>query len=182
MEINLFVKKIKQIREKQRIKKLSVRILLIIMIILALLMIVLSSAALKIANSNKELEKKIGLTKNKITQLEDVESKQVYLLSKLGSFANLLKLQERHQAVAETIFDLIPNGTTLQGFEVNEKGIIDLAGNVPDWLKLFELLKRIKESSTSQLRVVKADVNKIGFGSKGGINFNINIVLSGAPE
>lgn len=182
MEVNLFAKKIKQLRDRQRIKKLSGRILLAGMLMLALLMIVLSALALGIAGSNKNLGQKISLTKNKITQLQDVESKQVYLVSKLGSFANLLKLQERHQAVAETIFGMVPNGTTLQGFEVNEKGTIDLAGSVPDWLKLFELLRRIKEQTTGQLRVVQAQVNRIGFGKTGAINFDINIVLSGASQ
>lgn len=182
MEVNLFAKKIKQLRDRQRIKKLAGRILLVSMLILALLMVALSGYSLSIANSNKNLEQKISLTKNKITQLQDVESKQVYLVSKLGSFANLLKLQERHQAVAEAIFGMIPNGTTLQGFEVNEKGIIDLAGSVPDWLKLFELLRRIREQTTGQLSVVQAQVDRISFGKTGAINFDINIVLSGASQ
>lgn len=182
MEVNLFAKKIKKLTARQRIKKLTGRILLVSMLMLALLMIGLSGVALKIVNSNKRLEQKISLTKDKITQLQDVESKQVYLVSKLGSFANLLKLQERHQAVAETIFNMIPDGTTLQGFEVNEKGTIDLTGSVPVWSKLFELLQRIKEQTTGQLRVVQAQVNRISFGKTGEISFGINIVLSGASQ
>lgn len=182
MEVNLFAKKIKKIRDQQRIKKLAGRILVLIILALALIMIVLSGYSLNIANSNKNLERKISLTKDKITQLEDVESKQVYLVSKLGSFADLLKLQERHQAVAETIFNLIPSGTTLQGFEVNEKGMIDLSGSAPDWLKFFELLRRIKEQTTGELRIAQAQVNKISFGKTGAINFDINIVLSGASQ
>lgn len=182
MEVNLFAKKIKKVRDRQRIKKLAGKIILVSMLMLALLMVALSVWALRITNSNKNLEQKISLTKNKITQLQDVESKQVYLVSKLGSFANLLKLQERHQAVAETIFNMIPNGTTLQGFEVNEKGTIDLIGNVPDWSKLFELLRRISEPLTGQLRAVQAEVNRISFGKTGVINFDINIVLSRASQ
>lgn len=182
MEVNLFAKKIKRLRDRQKIKKLAGKILLASMLMLALLMIALSAFALKIASSNKNLEQKINLTKDKILKLQDVESKQVYLVSKLGSFANLLKLQERHQAVAETIFNLIPNGTTLQGFEVNEKGTIDLAGSVPAWSKLFELLQRIKEQTIGQLRVVQAQVNRISFGKTGAINFSINIVLSEASR
>jgi len=182
MEVNLFAKKIKKIRERQRIKKLALRILLVSMLILALLMIFLSALALRIASSNKNSEQKISLTKSKITQFQDVESKQVYLVSKLGSFANLLKLQERHQAVAEAIFNMIPDGTSLQGFEVNEKGTIDLVGNVPDWSKLFELFKRIREQTTVQLKVAQAKVNRISFGKTGEINFDINIVLSGTNQ
>jgi len=182
MEVNLFAKKIKQLRDRQRIKKLAGKILLVSMLMLALLMIALSVLALMITNSNINLEQKISSDKNKITQLQDVESKQVYLVSKLGSFANLLKLQERHQAVTEAIFGMIPNGTTLQGFDVNEKGTIDLVGNVTDWSKLFELLRSITESTTAQLRVVQAHVNKISFGETGDINFDINVVLSGASQ
>ncbi len=182
MEVNLFVKKIKKVRDRQRIKKLAGKIILASMLMLALLMIVLSILALSIVSSNKNLEQKISLTKNKITQLQDVESKQLYLVTKLDSFANLLKLQKRHQAVAEAIFNMIPDGTTLQGFDVNEKGTIDLSGNVPDWSKLFELLRRIREPATNQLQVVQAQVNRISFGKAGAINFAINIVLSGASQ
>ena len=142
----------------------------------------LSSYALSIANSNKKLEQKISLTKNKITQFQEIESKQVYLVSKLGSFADLVKLQERHQAVAGRIFSIIPSGTSLQGFDVNEDGKIVLSGRVPDWLKLYELLKRIKTPATNQLRVVQAQVNKISFGKTGEINFDINIVHSNINE
>lgn len=182
MEVNLLAKKIKQVRDRQRIKKLAGKILLVIMLLLVLLMIALGILALKIANSNKNLEQKISLTKNKITEMQDVESKQVYLVSKLGSFANLLKLQERHQAVAETIFGMIPNGTSLQGFDVNEKGTIDLSGSVTDWVKLSELLRLIREPTTGQLRVTQAKVNRISFGKTGEINFDIDIVLSGAKQ
>lgn len=182
MEVNLLARKLKKIRDRQRIKKLSGKILLAGIFVLALIMIGLSSYALGVAKSNKKLEQKVSLTKNKISDLQDVESKQVYLISKLGSFANLLKLQERHQAVAETIFSLIPNGTSLQGFEVNEKGTIDLSGNVPDWSKLFELLTRIKGPKLGQLSVAQAQVSRINFGSKGDINFSINIVLSSATQ
>ncbi|MBU1499872.1 hypothetical protein KKE48_03325 [Patescibacteria group bacterium] len=182
MEVNLFVKKIKKVRDRQRIKKLAGKILLAGMLMLALLMIGLSVLALRITSSNKNLEQKISLTKNKILELQDVESKQLYLVSKLSSFANLLKLQKRHQAVAETIFNMIPDGTTLQGFEVNEKGTIDLSGSVIDWSKLFELLRRIKEPAAGQLGVAQAQVNRISFGKTGTINFDINIVLSGASQ
>lgn len=180
MEVNLLTNKLKKVRDRQRIKKTAGKILLASITVIAFLMIGLSSYSLGIANSNKKLEQKISVTKVKITQLEEVESKQLYLISKLTAFADLLKLQERHQGVAETIFGLIPNGTSLQGFEVNEDGNITLAGKAPNWLKLYELLSLIKESKSGQFRVVQAQVNKVNFGSKGEINFNINILLSKA--
>ncbi|MCG2691818.1 hypothetical protein L6272_03245, partial [Microgenomates group bacterium] len=62
------------------------------------------------------------------------------------------------------------------------KGTIDLAGSVPGWSKLFELLRRIREPATGQLRAVQAQVNRISFGKTGTINFDINIVLSGASQ
>lgn len=179
MEVNLFVKKIKQIRDKQRLKKSFGKILLVIILILALSMVGLSSYSLMVVNSNTKFEQDIGLKKAEIKQFQDVETKQIYLMNKLEPIENLLSLQERHQNVAEAIFELIPNETSLKGFDINESGKIKLSGNVPNWLKFFELIGRIKKSTAGKLRIVESGVNRINFSDKGQISFDIDIVLSG---
>lgn len=157
------------------------KLLLVGVLILALILVGLSVYTLMLSVSNKKLESQVKQTKDKITQLQDVESKQVYLLSKLESFDTLLKLQEKHQAIAETIFALVPDGTTLKGFNVNQD-IIVLSGSTPNWQTLNELLSRIKKQELIQLPIIKAEVNRISFGAKGEISFEINLTLKTVKE
>jgi len=181
-EINLFEKKIKKVSKRLKLKKLTVRVLIIIVFILAILMIIFSIISIGLAKSNQKIDDKIISTKNKISALSEVESKQVYLLSKLGSFKELLKTHEKHQAVTETVFALVPNGTTLSGFQVNEDGIITLSGSVPDFLTLEELLDRIKNSADYRLPIVEAKVKRIAFGKEGTVSFDIDITIGSKKQ
>lgn len=180
MEPELLKKKIKAVRDRQRLKKLVVKIIFGIVLVLGIMMGLLSLYSLAVAANNNKLIKKIDAAKQKIESLREVESKQVYLLSKLDSFKGLIKVQERHQAVAETVFNLIPDGTTLKVFDVNEQGNIALSGSVSDWLTLNKLIDRIKNPQSTKLKVIKAEVNKISFSNKGEISFTINLSLSGS--
>lgn len=176
-EINLFPKKIAKVRQKQKFKKLIVRTLILGLLVLAGLMIGLSTWSLMVARGNEQLDKKIQSAKQKITGLSEVETKQVYLSSKLTSFKALLKTHEAHQAVTETVFALVPSGTTLKGFQVSEEGVINLSGSVPDFPTLEELLGRIKDSSSHRLPIVEAKLKRVAFGAEGSINFDIDLVI-----
>lgn len=176
-EISLFPKKIAGIRRKQQLKKLTIRVLFLGLLVLAGVMIVLSGWSLILTRGNKQLDEDIQSAKEKITSLSEVESKQVYLLSKLGSFKSLLKTHEAHQAVTETVFALIPSGTTLRGFQVSEEGIISLSGSVPDFPTLEELLKRVRSTSDYRLPIVEAKVRRVSFGAEGAISFEIDLVI-----
>jgi len=176
-EISLFPKKIGKLRRKQRIKKLAIRGLLIGLLGLAVVMIGLSSLSLMIAKENKDLDKQTQATRRKIGGLQEIESKQVYLVGKLSSFKTILKTHEAHQSITETIFALIPNGTTLKGFQVSEEGVINLSGSVPDFIILGELLERIKDNSRYRLPIIGAKVNRAAFGKEGAVSFDIDITI-----
>jgi len=179
MEITLIKKNLQAVRHRQRLKQLTAKLLLGAVFALAGMMIVLSSVSLALVRANKQLDQKISAVKQKIGSLEDVESKQVYLISKLSSFKALVNQQQRHQAVAETVFSLIPDRTSLKGFDVNETGALKLSGSVPDWPSLTTLINRIRNLKTERLTVVKAEVSKISFSSDGEVNFEVNLQLSG---
>ncbi|MFH0943147.1 MAG: hypothetical protein V1810_03165 [Candidatus Beckwithbacteria bacterium] len=183
MDLNLLSEKIKKVRDKQKLKRLAWKLVVIGWIVLALLIAGLSAYGIGINMLNKSLEQKTSQAKNQITQLEDVESKQVFLVSKITAFEDLLKQQEKHQRIAEAIFSLIPDGTSLKGFKVNENGTISLSGNVPSWPKLYELIRRIKEPTAGQARIIEAGVQRISFNNKAEINFSIFLTLGfGAAE
>jgi len=176
-EVNLFPKKIKKIRQKQKLKRLSLRVVLIILLVLALTMIGMSSYSLKLAKENSELEAKASSLKSKIESLSDIESKQVYLISKLGSFESLLVTHEKHQAVTETVFGLIPNGTSLKGFDVSEEGVINLAGSVPNFVTLERLMEKIRNNQAYRLPILTAKVNRITLGQDGTVSFDIDLTM-----
>lgn len=178
MEIELLAKKIKNIRKHQRLKKMALKLFLLAILLLSGLMIILSLYNLSLGVNNKKLLKRSELIKQKIVEQKEVESQQVYLLSKLDAFKALIKVQAKHQEIAEAIFNLVPDGTSLKGFDVNESGSIMLSGSVPNWQKLSLLINKIKQVSSAKLRVLKAEVKKISFGNKGEINFDISLQLS----
>lgn len=175
MEINLFAKKIGKLRKKVKVRLILTRSLLFWLLSLGILMLVLSGWSLLVNRSNLKLSQRIKTTKQKIEAKQKTESQQVYLTSKLTSFKELIKTQEVHQAVTETIFALIPSGTELKGFEVETEGEIKLTGNVPDYLTLNELLDRIKNPGDYRLTITGAKVNRIVVSKEGSLTFDISL-------
>lgn len=177
-EVNLFEKKIQKIRRSLKLKFLAIRLLMGLVLVLALVLIGVSSYSLVVAKANQKLETKIETTKKQISNLSEIESKQVYLLSKLGSFEPLIQTQETSQAVVETIFELLPDGTSLKGFEVAEDGVISLTGSVPDFTIFNELLYRIKQTNNYRLPIIRAVADQVSLGADGSVNFSINITIN----
>lgn len=175
MEINLFDKRLSTLRKKIKVKLILTRSLLFWLLTLGLLMIGLSVWSLLLNRSNLRLTQKIRATKQKIESKEKIESQQVYLTSKLNTFKELVKTQEIHQAVTETIFALIPSGTELKGFDVETEGEIKLTGSVPDYETLNELLARIKNPEGYRLTITRATVNRIVITKEGNLSFDISL-------
>lgn len=176
-EINLYANKLQKLKKKQKLKQLTWQTILAIGLVLAILMIGLSGFSLVVARQNQSLTNRIESEKTQIRTLEPVESKQVYLISKLNAFGQLVKTQEKHQAVAEAVFALLPDNTSLKGFQVSEEGLINLTGSVPDYPTLLELLFRITNSRDLAVPVASAKVNSISVSAAGGINFAIDVLI-----
>jgi Tfp pilus assembly protein PilN len=175
MEISLFQKKIGRQNKKQKLKFLLTRSLLFWVMFMSICMIIVAGWSLVINRQNAKLDQQLKSTKQKIGQYQKVESQQVYLTSKLKSFKGLIKTQEVHQDVTETVFSLLPSGTELKGFKVEPSGIIKLSGTVPDYLILSELLDRIKDKENHKLKIDSAMVNKIMVTKEGSVNFDIDL-------
>lgn len=178
-ELDLYTKRIRIVNKRQKLKALAVKGLLVLLMVVVVVLIGLSSYSLILAQQNKILDSKIEATKKKIIELSDVESKQVYLLSKLGSFEELAKSQAKHQAVAETVFAILPQGTNLKGFQVADTGEIQLSGSVPDFPTFNELLGRIRKSQDYRLPIVKAMVSRVATSKEGNeVNFEISLTMA----
>jgi Tfp pilus assembly protein PilN len=176
-DINLATKTVAKIRQKQRLKHLADLGIIWVSLFLAVTLIIISTLSLVINKQNQEIENKIKTTKGKIESLSKVEAQQVYLTSKLASFAGLLKTHELHQSVAETIFALIPSGTTLKGFEVKEDGAINLSGSSPNWQLFSRLLVNLQQTETKPLQIKGVKVNKVGFDAQGIVNFDLELTI-----
>lgn len=178
--INLFSKQIKKLRQKQKWRRLLARILIGAVLAVGLAMIALSSYNLVLIKANQRLNKKIKLATKRIEELRPIESQQAYLVSKLSSFASLLKTQEQHQAVAETIFSILPNGTSLKGFTIEKTGEIMLAGSVMNFTALQELLANVR-SSQGRLPIMAAEMQQVSYSDEGEVMFSLKLVL-GVPR
>lgn len=178
MDINLYTRKIKRINKKQKLVVLLTRSFLVWLIFLGVVMITISTYSLVVNKKNLKIDGQIKQTKQKIESLSEIESKQVYLTSKLSSFEELIKSQEAHNAVTETVFSLIPDGTSIKGFQVETDGDITLSGSVPDYLTLDELFERVRNSENYKLGITKARVNKISLNKDNSLSFEMTITLS----
>lgn len=176
MEINLAAKTIGRVRQTQKAKRFLDRAVLWGGIGLSLGLIALASLNLLINKSNQLLNSKIKSQEKQIQEQAKVESQQVYLSSKLTSFSGLLKTHELHQAVAETIFNLLPAGTSLKGFQIEASGVINLSGSVPNWKLLSQLLLNLRQP-TSPLSLKSTKINQINFTADKGVGFDLELTL-----
>ena len=176
MDIELASKTIGRIRKTERAKRFFNKIIIWGSFGLSVALIIIASLNLLVNNSNKILNDKIKAREKEIESKSKIESQQVYLNSKLASFGTLIKTHELHQTVAETVFSLIPSGTSLKGFEVTETGIINLSGTVPNWQLLSKLLGNL-EQPTSPLTVTQYKIKQINFSSSGSLSFDLELSL-----
>lgn len=177
MEIDLAGKTISRIRKTQRAKRLLDKIIIWGGLALGLVLIVVASLNLWINQTNQSLNERIEAAEKQLGSKSKIESQQVYLNSKLVSFGSLIKTHELHQAIAETVFALIPTGTSLKGFAVNETGVINLSGSVPNWQILNQLLLNLKTSTAGPLAVKAAKLNQVNFSAEGELSFDLELVI-----
>lgn len=175
-EINLSSKRVKKVRQRQRLNRLIIKIGMVMVLVLAGAMISLSSYSLLISRSNLKLEAENKLLTKEINDLQGIESKQVYLASKLSSFKTILEGQEKHQAITETIFAILPPGTSIKDFKV-EEGSINLLGTVPSFMVLSELLERINNPEGYRLPIIKARMQRVTYGKGGEVTFSLILEL-----
>ncbi len=176
MEIELAKKTIGRVRQKQRAKRLLDKVVIWGALLLSLILIVMAAVNLWVNRENEVLDSQTQSLKKQIEAKAKTESQQVYLNSKLTSFAGLIKTHELHQAIAETVFSLIPNGTSLKGFQVIETGIINLSGSVPGWPLFSQLLLNLEQPS-QPLTVAESKIKQVNFTSDGTVSFELELTL-----
>ena len=176
MEIELASKTIGRIRKTGRAKRFLNTIIIWGSFGLSLLLITIALLNLWVNHSNQTLNSKIKAREKAIEAHSKIESQQLYLSSKLTSFGGLIKSHELHQAVAETVFSLIPSGTSLKGFAVTETGLIDLSGTVPNWQLLSRLLSNL-EQPTGPLTVSGYKIKEVNFSGDGGLSFGLELTI-----
>jgi Tfp pilus assembly protein PilN len=173
--VSLAPKTIGKVRRKQRLKIFINRSIIWAGVGLSLILIIISSWSILINRHNLALENQIKQTETAIVKLQPRESQQVYLSSKLAVFADLIKSHEVHQKMAETIFNLLPGGISLNGFQVNETGVIALVGSAPNWSVFSQLLMNLQQFAGEPLSLQSVAVKQINFDQEGVIVFDLEL-------
>lgn len=176
MDIELASKTIGRIRKTGRVKWFFNKIIIWGSFGLTLLLITIAFLNLWAGNSNEILNSRIKAREKEIEASSKIENQQLYLNSKLASFGTLIKTHELHQAIAETVFSLIPSGTSLKGFEVTETGLITISGTVPSWQLLSRLLSNL-EQPASPLTVSRYKIKEVNFSGAGDLSFTLELSL-----
>ena len=180
-ELNLYTKKIKIINQRQKLKLAAVKGLVGLLIAATGLLMGLSSYSLILTKQNQIIDSKIKATTKKIMDLSETEGKQVYLLSKLKTFEDLIKSQAKHQAITETVFAVLPPGTNIRGFQVAETGEIKLSGSVADYATFNELLERIRKTKDYRLPIMKAIASRVNItktDKSNEVSFEIDLTMA----
>lgn len=174
IKLELSSKKIKKLRRKILWQKKIYHFVLAGLLLTALIFVFLTSYMAILDQENKKLAQIVETNKEAIISMEPLEMKQIYLLSKLKSLSGVMMSHEKHQKIAETVFGLLPSGTAINGFEVDESGLIRIKGSVSHFLILGEMLERVKKKQDLPLLVLSSQMESVSF-SENGIDFNLLI-------
>lgn len=175
MDVELASKTIGRVRKAGRIKRGLDRLMIWGVAILSGVLVIIGGVNLWVSRTNQLLSAKAKAVEQQIKAASKLENQQLYLVSKLESFAGLVASHELHQSLAETVFSLVPSGTSLKGFEVQPSGEIVLSGSVPNWQLLSQLLSRL-DGPTEPLTLKQYKIKQINF-TEAGVGFTVELTI-----
>lgn len=176
-EVNLASKLVNRIRKRQRFKRWTRNGFIWGSLSLVLILILITGYSLLVHRTNEKLQTRIDLNETQIESLSKVEGQQLYLTSKLDAFEKLIETHELHQLITETVFEVLPAGTTLNGFNVEESGVIALNGQVQNWHSLIKFMSNLNETGEDRLPIVAAKMRSLSFGEDMGVRFDLELTL-----
>lgn len=147
-KINLFPK-IEAVWEKRvRIRRLLQVVSVVVLILYFVFLSSLLSYFLILTGEEKSLKRKIETYEERVKGLEAVESKQVFLSSKLKAIAKVFKFEERPEEALEDLEVLVLPGINLLGINYKDKEI-KINGEARDAVVLGEFVKNLEDKGRS---------------------------------
>ena len=184
--MQLITANINFLSQKQGEYRKKMRRLLIIQMgafgILALYIIGMTGAFgyyLYLSRANKVLESQAVQLSSRIQEFSPVETKFIFIKTKVSSLVPVLAAQRRHQEIVEAVLSLIPEGISIRGFNVSEEGEISFAVQAATFQSLRQFLSNLrKKDLTPYVRMEFAKAGSVSLGDEGGYSLSVSLALT----
>ncbi|MBL7150783.1 hypothetical protein ISS86_02545 [Candidatus Microgenomates bacterium] len=170
--INLFPK-IQAIWEKRMKMRRLVQVVSVVALILCFTAVsLLLSYSLLLTREGNSIGEKIDTYEGKIRLFEPIESKQVFLKSKLKELAKILEVEKKPEEVLENLDVLSLDGINFSGLNY-ANGKLQINGKARNVLILDKFVKKLEEEGKNLFS--QADFGSINRVADG--NYTFNLVL-----
>jgi Tfp pilus assembly protein PilN len=129
---------------------------------------------------SQSLADRISQQKQKIESAAEVETKQVYLKSKIINLQQILATAQDNQKLIEGFFSLLPEGVAVKGFDISQKGMLEFTGSAESFTVLDNLFKNVEKKQLGQKQIFGASVGKVTLEKGAGFNFSLTLLLQPA--
>lgn len=123
-------------------------------------------------------KEKIAREEKIIESLRPIETKQVYLASKVASLSQILTSKKQHQKIVESLFFILPEGVAVSNFHISEDGVVNFSGTCSS-LKVLKGFLNILEAKgkVAEMLIKDAQIGGINYGFKKEYNFSVSILF-----
>jgi len=177
-DINLLKEKVAILRKEAR-KAFFLQVgLLVILIGYCLTVVVLFSYYFILKRQSSSLEEEIRVNTNKVEEFQTVETQQVYLKNKIESLSDVFADQKHHQKITEAVFTLLPEGISVSGFNIDDKGGVSFQGESDTFSRLRAFLDNLKTTyKIGEMKVERIDIERIFFDYEKGYVFKVYLLF-----
>ena len=162
---------------KREAAKISVYKISVIGFLACYTLVILASLAyyFYLDRQGKLLEEDILVNREAIKKKVSLETKQIYLKSKLASFGGLWQDTKNYQAISEGLFVLIPSGVEITNLKVDWANAISFEGTALNFQALANLLGNLKKGKLNDIGLTLVQLNNVEFARENGFHFQINL-------
>ena len=123
-------------------------------------------------------KEKIAREEKIIESLRPIETKQVYLASKVESLSQILTSKRQHQKIVESLFLILPEGIAVSNFHISEDGIVKFSGTCSSLKALKGFLDILEtKGKASEMAIKYAQVGSVNYGFKKEYNFSVSVLF-----
>lgn len=147
---------------------------LIFLVVYLLIIIATFSYSFILKKKQNILAGKIKKTKNQIDSFRSIETKQVYLKSKIKSLNNILADKQESQKITEAIFSLLSEGININSFAVTKDGQVSFNGQSSDFQKMKKFFSKLELTpQIGDMKIKRVKINGVSFNYKKGYTFGV---------
>lgn len=169
-------------RQAKRLLKLQTPAIILVVINIVILIGLLGySFFLGYQKTLWEQKEKIVLSD--IKQLSSVETKHVFIKSKLDKLTSIFESSQKHQDLAEAVLSLLPSGMTIQGLSIENQGYVSFSAEAQSFNEVKEFLSNIRQGELRPptVKIQFSQIKEVGLKSDGSYSLTIVMKMESLP-